>query len=51
MKKMLSANAEAPINVECIMEDTDVRGMMTRDQLETICAPLFARMRAPIDQV
>lgn len=24
-KKMLSANAEAPINIECIMEDTDVR--------------------------
>lgn len=50
LKKMLSANAEAPINIECIMEDTDVRGMMTRDELETICAPLFARMRAPIDQ-
>jgi molecular chaperone DnaK (HSP70) len=25
VKKMLSANAEAPINVECIMDDTDVR--------------------------
>jgi hypothetical protein len=25
LKKMLSANAEAPIGIECIMEDTDVR--------------------------
>jgi hypothetical protein len=25
MKKMLSANAEAPYNIECIMEDVDVK--------------------------
>lgn len=25
LKKILSANAEAPLSVECIMEDTDVR--------------------------
>lgn len=25
MKKMLSANAEAPYNIECIMDDVDVK--------------------------
>lgn len=50
MKKILSANAEAQVNVECIMEDADLRGQMNRDQLEEICAPIFAKMRGPIDE-
>ncbi|GAX78376.1 hypothetical protein CEUSTIGMA_g5818.t1 [Chlamydomonas eustigma] len=50
LKKMLSANAEAPLNIECIMDDKDVRGMMTREQLEALCAPLFSRFKAPIDR-
>lgn len=25
VKKILSANSEAPLNVECILEDTDLR--------------------------
>lgn len=50
LKKVLSANAESPLNVECIMDDVDVRSALNREQLETICAPLFARIRAPIDK-
>jgi len=37
LKKTLSANPpelETPINVECMMQDTDVSGMLTREQLE-----------------
>lgn len=51
MKKVLSANAESPLNIECIMDDVDVRGHMNREQFETLCAPLFARIKAPIDKV
>lgn len=48
LKKILSANAEAPLNIECIMEDADVRSSMTRDQLEALCAPLFVKLKAPM---
>jgi heat shock protein 4 len=37
LKKTLSANPmdlDTPINVECMMEDTDVSGMLRREQLE-----------------
>ena len=51
LKRMLSANAEAPLNIECIMEDADVRGKLTREELEVICAPLFDRFKAPIEKV
>merc|ERR1719460_3370172 len=38
-KKILSANAQAPISVECFMEDIDVKGMMERDQFAVMCGP------------
>jgi heat shock protein 4 len=30
VKKILSANAQAPMNVECLMNDKDVSGMVER---------------------
>lgn len=48
MKKMLSANSEALLNIECIMEDIDVRSKLTRDELEEICQPVFSRLKAPM---
>lgn len=45
MKKILSANAEAPLNIECLMDDADVKGHMTRDELESIAAPVLERVR------
>jgi heat shock protein 4 len=48
VKKVLSANAEAPIAVECLMEDTDIRGSVTRDAFEALAAPLLARLAAPV---
>ena len=30
-KKVLSANPQAPINIECFMEDIDVKSMINRD--------------------
>ena len=51
IKRILSANAEAPLNVECIMEDQDVRGHMNRDMLEKIIEPTIQRLRIPMEQV
>eukprot|EP00798_Chlamydomonas_sp_ICE-L_P016655 gene16655-22906_t len=50
VKKILSANAEAMLNIECIMEDMDMRGTLNRDELEVIAAPVLARVRAPIEE-
>jgi len=50
LKKVLSANNAAPINVESIMNDVDVRGMLKREELEELMAPLLERATAPIEQ-
>lgn len=50
LKKVLSANNAAPINVESIMNDIDVRGMLKREELEELMAPLLERATAPIEQ-
>ncbi|XPS78610.1 adenyl-nucleotide exchange factor sse1 [Ascochyta lentis] len=50
LKKVLSANNMAPINVESIMNDVDVRGMLKRDELEELIKPLLERATAPIEQ-
>lgn len=46
MKTMLSANTEAPIHIECLVEDHDLTGMLTRQDFETLCAPLKQRLVA-----
>lgn len=51
LKKMLSANNEAPLNVECIMDDIDVRGRLNREELEALVAPVLARLKAPMEKV
>ncbi|KAF2849798.1 heat shock protein Hsp88 [Plenodomus tracheiphilus IPT5] len=50
LKKVLSANNAAPLNVESIMNDVDVRGMLKREELEELMAPLLERATAPIEQ-
>lgn len=45
-KKILSTNPEAPLNIECLMNDVDVRGNIKRADLEEIAAPLIDRIRA-----
>ena len=49
-KKVLSANAQAPIAVECFMEDIDVKGVMEREQFATMCEPLFAKLQKVIQR-
>ena len=50
MKKILSANAQAPISIESLMNDVDVSGMMKRDELETLLQPLLDRATTPLEQ-
>ncbi|KAJ5332484.1 hypothetical protein N7541_002290 [Penicillium brevicompactum] len=50
LKKVLSANPQAPLNIESLMDDTDVRAMMKRDELEEMVKPLLDRLTVPIEQ-
>ncbi|KAI7211488.1 Heat shock protein [Hortaea werneckii] len=50
LKKVLSANAAAPISVESIMEDKDVSGFLKRDELEALMKPLLERCTKPLEQ-
>lgn len=50
MKKILSANAQAPINIESLMNDVDVSGMLKREDLELLVKPLIDRATVPLEQ-
>lgn len=50
MKKILSANAQAPISIESLMNDVDVNGMMKREELEDLLQPLLDRATVPLEQ-
>ncbi|GJM97671.1 hypothetical protein PR202_ga14613 [Eleusine coracana subsp. coracana] len=46
-KKVLSANAEAVVNIECLMEEKDVRGVIRREEFEKLCAGILERVVEP----
>ncbi|KAL8968091.1 MAG: hypothetical protein Q9183_002630 [Haloplaca sp. 2 TL-2023] len=50
MKKILSANTQAPISIESLMNDVDVSSMMKREDLETLIQPLLDRATVPLEQ-
>ncbi|KAF9281184.1 adenyl-nucleotide exchange factor sse1 [Mortierella alpina] len=50
LKKVLSANAEAPLNIESIMEDRDVSSMMKRAEFEELAQELISRVEAPLEE-
>ncbi|OLN95688.1 Heat shock protein hsp88 [Colletotrichum chlorophyti] len=49
-KKILSANQQAPVNIESIMNDVDVSAMITRQEFEAMVEPLLARVHVPLEQ-
>ena len=51
LKKVLSANAEATIHVECLMNDVDVSGAMTREAFEGLIQPLIDRIKTTCAKV
>ncbi|RAK98678.1 Hsp70 chaperone Hsp88 [Aspergillus ibericus CBS 121593] len=50
MKKVLSANPAAPMSIESLMEDVDVRSIVKREELETMVKPLLDRVTVPIEE-
>jgi heat shock protein 4 len=49
LKKILSANQQAPVNIESLMNDVDVATMMTRENLEALVEPLLKRVNIPLE--
>ncbi|KAK4439333.1 Heat shock protein 16 [Sesamum alatum] len=47
LKKVLSANPEAPLNIECLMEEKDVKGYIKRDEFEKLASALLERISIP----
>lgn len=50
LKKILSANQQAPMNIESLMNDVDVTGMITRQEFEALIEPVLSRVTVPIEQ-
>ncbi|KAI3814957.1 hypothetical protein L1987_14606 [Smallanthus sonchifolius] len=50
LKKVLSANPEAPMNIECLMDDKDVRGFIKREEFEQISTPILERVKKPLEK-
>jgi heat shock protein 4 len=44
-KATLSANYEAPVSVECLMEDEDLGGLITRTEFEELCQDMVPLMK------
>ncbi|XP_010458573.1 PREDICTED: heat shock 70 kDa protein 16 [Camelina sativa] len=47
LKKVLSANAEAQLNIECLMKEKDVRSFIKREEFEQLSAGLLERLIVP----
>ncbi|CAD7928455.1 unnamed protein product [Amoebophrya sp. A25] len=47
-KKILSSNDEAPVNVECLLEDYDISSKISREKFEELCEPYKQQLRTLI---
>ncbi|KAK9449742.1 heat shock protein 70 family [Limtongia smithiae] len=50
LKKILSANSSAPLNIESVMNDIDVSSSLKRDELEAIVQPMLNRLLGPLEK-
>ncbi|XP_066361911.1 heat shock 70 kDa protein 15-like [Miscanthus floridulus] len=50
LKKVLSANPGAPLNIECLMDEKDVRGFIKREEFEQISASVLERVKGPLEK-
>lgn len=50
LKKVLSANASAPLSIESLMDDIDVRTIVKREEMEEMVRPLLERIPGPLEQ-
>ncbi|KAJ7621125.1 heat shock protein 70 family [Roridomyces roridus] len=51
LKKVLSANAESPLNVESIMNDVDATSKLSREEMEGLVSGVLDRIVAPLQRV
>jgi heat shock protein 4 len=47
LKKVLSANPEAPLTIECLMDEKDVKGFIKREDFEKLSCELLERVSIP----
>ncbi|GAU40050.1 hypothetical protein TSUD_258430, partial [Trifolium subterraneum] len=50
LKKVLSANLEAPLNIECLMDEKDVSGFIKREEFENLASGLLERISIPCNR-
>lgn len=50
LKKVLSANGEAPLNVESIMNDVDASSSLSRETFEGLTDHLLSRVNGPLEE-
>jgi len=50
VRKLLTANKEADVHCEALMEDEDLHRHMTRDELEELIAPFIGRFRKCLEE-
>ncbi|RYR00538.1 hypothetical protein Ahy_B07g088663 isoform E [Arachis hypogaea] len=48
--KALSANSEAPLNIECLMDEKDVKGLIKREEFENLASGLLERICVPCNK-
>jgi len=49
-KKILSANQQAPVNIESLMNDIDASAMISRQEFEAMIEPLLERTHLPLEE-
>ena len=49
-KSVLSSNPKANVAIECLMEDTDIQGEITRADFEEMAQPLLKQVLAPCEK-
>ncbi|XP_047310154.1 heat shock 70 kDa protein 14-like [Impatiens glandulifera] len=50
LKKILSANPQAPLNIECLMDEKDVKGFIKREEFEQISSSILDRVKEPLEK-
>lgn len=50
LKKVLSANPEAALSIECLMDEKDVKGFIKREEFENLASGLLERIYVPCNK-
>ena len=50
VKTVLSANTDHMAQIEGLIDDIDMKIKVTREEFETMCSDLFARIQKPIEE-